>query len=44
MHGIIWNGRDLNNKRASSGIYFSTLDVNDEEGDYTSVKKIILMK
>jgi len=44
IHNTIWNGRDMNGRNVSSGIYFSTLDVNDEEGDYTSVKKIILMK
>ncbi len=44
IHTISWNGRDFNDKNASSGIYFSTLDVDDNDQDYTSVKKIILLK
>ena len=44
IHSTIWNGKDANGRSVSSGIYFSTFDANDEEGDYTSVKKIILMK
>lgn len=44
IHSTVWNGKDTNGRNVSSGIYFSTLDVKDEEGDYTSVKKIILMK
>jgi len=44
VHNTVWNGKDTNGRSVSSGIYFSTLDVNGEEGDYTSVKKIILMK
>ena len=44
IHNITWNGKDSNDRNVSSGIYFSTLDVNDDEGDYTSVKKIILLK
>ncbi len=44
MHSIVWNGKDTNARKVSSGIYFSTLDAKDEEGDYTSVKKIILLK
>jgi len=44
LHSTVWNGKDANGRNVSSGIYFSTLDVNDEEGDYTSVKKVILMK
>ena len=44
IHNTVWNGKDSNGRDVSSGIYFSTLDVNDEKGDYTSVKKIILLK
>ncbi|MCK5051913.1 MAG: T9SS type A sorting domain-containing protein [Candidatus Cloacimonetes bacterium] len=44
MHSTVWNGKDTNGRNVSSGIYFSTFDANDEEGDYTSVKKIILLK
>ncbi len=43
-HSVVWNGKDTNGRNVSSGIYFSTFDANDKEGDYTSVKKIILMK
>jgi agmatine deiminase len=44
MHSTVWNGKDTKGRNVSSGIYFSTLDVNDDESDYTSVKKIILLK
>ncbi len=44
IHTIEWNGKDMNSKNVSSGIYFSTLDINDEGLDYTSTKKIILLK
>ena len=43
-HSIVWNGKDKNSRTVSSGIYFTSFDVNDEENRYTSVKKIILMK
>ncbi len=39
-HSIIWNGRDSNDKRVGSGIYFYKL----KAGDYQKVKKMILMK
>ncbi len=39
-HSIIWNGRDSNNKRVSSGIYLYKL----KAGDYTDIKKMILIK
>ncbi len=42
-HQIEWNGKDNNNKNVSSGVYFSLFDINGE-GDYTSVKKILLLK
>ncbi len=44
MHSTVWNGKDTNGRNVSSGIYFSTFDANNEEGDYTSVKKVILLK
>nr|MDA3814656.1 agmatine deiminase family protein [Candidatus Cloacimonadota bacterium] len=44
MHSKVWNGKDTNGRNVSSGIYFSTLDVKDGESDYTSVKKVILVK
>ncbi|MCK4653737.1 MAG: right-handed parallel beta-helix repeat-containing protein [Candidatus Cloacimonetes bacterium] len=40
QHSIIWNGTDNNGKSVSSGIYFYEMNC----GDYTSVKKMILMK
>ena len=41
-HYITWNGKDDNNCNVSSGIYFFFADSKD--GDFTSVRKIILMK
>ena len=43
-HSVIWNGKDNNNKSVSSGIYFAVFDVDDHGSDYTSVKKLILLK
>ncbi len=43
-HSIVWDGRDDNGKSVSSGIYFSGFDATDKLGDYTSVKKMILLK
>ena len=43
-HNVIWNGKDSNNRSVSSGIYFSNFGVNTGNSDYTSVKKIILLK
>jgi agmatine/peptidylarginine deiminase len=43
-HEIVWNGKDDNNKPVSSGIYFAVFDVDNNGSDYTSVKKVILMK
>ncbi len=37
---VIWNGINDNNESVSSGIYFYEMNT----GDYTSVKKMILMK
>lgn len=39
-HSIIWNGTDDNGQVVSSGVYFYEMNT----GDYTSVKKMILMK
>ncbi|MCK4652981.1 MAG: agmatine deiminase family protein, partial [Candidatus Cloacimonetes bacterium] len=44
FHEVVWNGKDDNNKNVSSGIYFSIFDVDDNGSDYTSVKKVILLK
>jgi hypothetical protein len=43
MHQVIWNGLNDNGKKVSSGIYFSLFDINGN-GDYTSVKKVLLLK
>ena len=39
-HSIVWNGTDDNGQVVSSGVYFYEMNT----GDYTSVKKMILMK
>ncbi|MBT3754932.1 MAG: hypothetical protein HOK80_02060 [Candidatus Cloacimonetes bacterium] len=43
-HHITWNGTDNNNKNVSSGIYFFETGIAKQEHDYTSVKKVILLK
>ncbi|MCK4652972.1 MAG: T9SS type A sorting domain-containing protein [Candidatus Cloacimonetes bacterium] len=43
-HKVTWDGNDDNNRSVSSGIYFSIFDVDNENGDFTSVKKMILLK
>jgi outer membrane protein assembly factor BamB len=40
MHSAIWNGRDSNGNRASSGIYFYKL----KAGELLRVRKMILLK
>lgn len=44
FHTVVWNGDDNNGKAASSGVYFSTMDAYTVDKDFTSVKKIILLK
>jgi len=39
-HQVVWNGKDENGKPVSSGIYFYKM----KAGEYTSMKKMILMK
>ena len=39
-HHVVWDGKDENSKSVSSGIYFYKMKC----GDYTSVRKMILMK
>ncbi len=43
-HSIVWDGRDDNGKSVSSGVYFNGFDTSSMDGDYTSVKKMILLK
>ncbi len=43
-HTVTWNGKDENGRNVSSGIYLSIFDAISKEKDYTSVKKIILLK
>lgn len=43
-HHVMWDGTDDNGKKVSTGIYFSQCNIKDDESDYTSVKKIILLK
>ena len=43
-HSVIWNGTDESGKSVSSGVYFNSFEAADDEKDYTSVKKIILLK
>ncbi|MCF7858877.1 MAG: carboxypeptidase regulatory-like domain-containing protein [Candidatus Cloacimonetes bacterium] len=44
IYQVVWNGLNDNGKKASSGIYFSHWDAHDTVSDYTSVKKIVLLK
>ncbi len=41
---VVWNGKDDNGKSVTSGIYFSTIDAKRDDGDFTSMKKMILLK
>ena len=43
-HRVVWNGTDDNNSKVSSGIYFFETGIANNGGDYTSVKKVILLK
>ncbi len=39
-HNVVWNGRDDNNKKVSSGVYFYKMKTDN----YSATKKMILMK
>jgi len=43
-HSMVWNGKNEAGKSVSSGIYFSNFGTNNGNGDYTSVKKMLLLK
>ncbi len=43
-HSIVWDGRDESGKSVSSGVYFNGFDASSMNGDYTSIKKMILLK
>ena len=43
-HSVVWNGTDESGKSVTSGVYFNSFEAADDEKDYTSVKKIILLK
>ncbi len=43
-HKVTWNGKDESGRNVSSGIFFSIFDAESSGSDYTSVKKIILLK
>ncbi|MCD6176904.1 MAG: T9SS type A sorting domain-containing protein, partial [Candidatus Cloacimonetes bacterium] len=43
-HSIVWNGQDDSGKSLPSGVYFNYFNADSDGGDYTSVKKIILLK
>lgn len=43
-HTVTWNGKDESGRNVSSGIYFAMFDAESRVSDYTSVKKIILLK
>jgi flagellar hook assembly protein FlgD len=40
FYTIQWNGQSQDNQRVSNGIYFCRM----KAGEYTSVKKILLMR
>jgi hypothetical protein len=41
-HEVVWNGRDSESNEVASGVYFA--EMNTENGEYTSLKKMILLK
>lgn len=41
-HHILWNGRNDQNENVTSGIYF--MHAESDNGDFTSVKKVVLLK
>ena len=43
-HTVMWNGKDNNSRTAASGLYFYKMVSEGNSGDYTSIKKMILLK
>jgi hypothetical protein len=43
-YSVIWNGKDNSSKAAASGLYFYKMTSEGNSGDYTSIKKMILLK
>ena len=43
-HIVTWNGKNDNNKSVSSGVYFYKMISESNSGEYTSTKKMILLK
>jgi len=43
-HTVVWNGKDDTGKSVSSGIYFNQFGTAEDGSDYTSIKKMILLK
>ncbi len=43
-HSVMWNGKDNSGKTAASGLYFYKMASEGNSGDYTSIKKMILLK
>jgi len=44
QHNVVWDGRDNDGNSVASGVFFSVMGIDREDLDYTSVKKIILLK
>ena len=43
-HTVMWYGKDNSDKAAASGLYFYKMTSEGNSGDYTSTKKMILLK
>ncbi len=43
-YSIVWNGTDQNGNVVSSGVYLARFQSDSNEGRYTSIKKVVLLK